>query len=97
MAQNRAWQLKNYLNNMKKLLLYILNAIVDNQGAVEVKEEENEGVINFVISVAPEDMGKVIGKNGKIIKAIRNVVKILAIKNNQRIYISLAEVNSPQE
>lgn len=80
---------------MKDTLLTIVSAIVDNPDKVDIKEEDNEGVTNFVITVAPEDMGKIIGKGGKVIRAIRNVMKIPAIKNNQRIYISLAEV--PQE
>jgi predicted RNA-binding protein YlqC (UPF0109 family) len=80
---------------MKDTLLTIVSAIVDNPDKVDIKEEDNEGVTNFVITVAPEDMGKIIGKGGKVIRAIRNVMKVPAIKNNQRIYISLAEV--PQE
>jgi predicted RNA-binding protein YlqC (UPF0109 family) len=77
---------------MKDILLSIVNAIVDNPDKVEVKEENIEGVDNFTITVAPEDMGKIIGKGGKVIRAIRNVMKIPAIKNNQRIYISLTEI-----
>jgi hypothetical protein len=77
---------------MKDTLLSIVNAIVDNPDKVEIKEEEVDEVTNFIITVAPEDMGKIIGKQGKVIRAIRSVMKIPAIKNNKRIYISLAEV-----
>ena len=77
---------------MKDILLNIVTAIVDNAKAVEVKEEEIEGVDNFIITVAPEDMGKIIGKGGKVIRAIRTVMKIPAIKQEKRIYITLAEV-----
>ncbi|MGA2911501.1 MAG: KH domain-containing protein [Candidatus Levyibacteriota bacterium] len=77
---------------MKDTLLSIVTAIVDNPDRIDIKEEEVEGVTNFIITVAPEDMGKIIGKGGKVIRAIRSVMKIPAIKNNQRIYISLAEV-----
>lgn len=80
---------------MKDTLLSIVSAIVDNPDKIEIKEEENEGVTNFIVTVAPEDMGKIIGKNGKVIRAIRNVMKIPAIKQNKRIFISLSEV--PQE
>jgi hypothetical protein len=52
-------------------------------------------MINFKITVAPADMGKIIGKNGKIIRAIRNVVKISAIKQNRKINIALSEVPAP--
>jgi len=80
---------------MKDILLEIISAIVDNPKAVEIKEEEQEGVTNFIVTVAKEDMGKIIGKNGKIIRAIRNVMKIPAIKANKRIFVSLTEI--PQE
>jgi predicted RNA-binding protein YlqC (UPF0109 family) len=77
---------------MKDTLLGIVTAIVDNSDKVEIKEEEVEGVTNFIITVAPEDMGKIIGKGGKVIRAIRTVMKIPAIKRDLRIYITLAEV-----
>lgn len=80
---------------MKDTLSNIISAIVENPDAVEVKEEEQDGVINFIITVAKEDMGRIIGKNGKIIRSIRNVMKIPAIKNNKKIYISISE--NPQE
>jgi predicted RNA-binding protein YlqC (UPF0109 family) len=65
---------------MKKALDYIVSSIVDDPKQVKITEEETDGVINFTVTVAKEDMGKIIGKNGKVIKAIRNVVKIPAIK-----------------
>lgn len=48
-------------------------------------------MINFTVDVAKEDMGKVIGKEGRIIRAIRNVMKIPAIKQGKKITISLTE------
>jgi predicted RNA-binding protein YlqC (UPF0109 family) len=80
---------------MKDTLLNIVTAIVDNPDKIEIKEEEVEGVTNFIITVAPEDMGKIIGKGGKVIRAIRTVMKIPAIKSNKRIFVSLAEVPQP--
>lgn len=76
---------------MKKALDYIVSSIVDDPKQVKITEEETDGVINFTVTVAKEDMGKIIGKNGKVIKAIRNVVKIPAIKQGKKIYISLSE------
>lgn len=76
---------------MKDTLFYIVSSIVDNPGKVEIVESEEEDRLNFNVSVAKEDMGKIIGKNGKVIKAIRTVMKIPAIKNNKRIFISLVE------
>ena len=80
---------------MRDVLSQIISSIVEKPDEVEVKEEEQDGVINFTITVAKEDMGKIIGKSGKVIRAIRNVMKIPAIKNNKKIFISLSEI--PQE
>lgn len=80
---------------MRDVLSQIVTSIVDNPDEVDVKEEELDGVVNLTITVAKEDMGKIIGKNGKIIRAIRAVMKIPAIKNNKKIFISLTEI--PQE
>ncbi len=76
---------------MKDTLTYIISSIVEKPDAVKVREEEQDGVLNFTITVDKEDMGRVIGKQGKVIKSIRNVMKIPAIKNNKKIYISLSE------
>jgi len=76
---------------MKKALEFIIASIVDKPEEVKITESEENNVINFSIEVAKEDMGKIIGKNGKIIKAIRNVMKIPAIKQEKRIFINLVE------
>jgi len=80
---------------MKKALEYIVTQIVDNPEKVEIGELEDQEMINFTITVASSDMGRIIGKNGKVIRAIRNVVKISAIKQNKKINIALIE-NTPQ-
>lgn len=77
---------------MKKALEYIVSQIVDNPDKVEIVEQEDQGITNFTITVDPSDMGKIIGKGGKVIRSIRNVVKISAIKQNKKINVSLAEV-----
>lgn len=76
---------------MKKTLFLIVSSIVEDPKKVEIKEEEQNGIVNFTITVDKNDMGKIIGKNGRVIKAIRNVMKIPAIKQGRKIYISLAE------
>lgn len=76
---------------MKKALEYIVTQIVDNPEKVEINEQEDQGIINFTITVASSDMGKIIGKSGKVIRAIRNVIKISAIKQNRKINIALSE------
>lgn len=76
---------------MKDTLHYIISSIVDNPDDVAIEEHEEEGITNYTITVAPDDMGKVIGKEGKVIRSIRNVMKIKAMKQNKRINIQLAE------
>jgi len=79
---------------MKETLTYILQAIVDSPDAVLVEEQDEEGTIHFTVTVAKEDMGKVIGKEGKVIRSIRNIMKIRAIKEDKRINITLAETEA---
>lgn len=81
---------------MKDTLEYIITTLVDNPDAVRVEATEEDGLITFTVHVAKEDMGKVIGKEGKIIRAVRNVMKIPAIKQNKKVTINLAE-EAPQE
>lgn len=76
---------------MKDLLETIIKEIVDVPDQVNIEEIEENGIVTFMISVAPEDMGKVIGKGGKIIKAIRNIMKIKAIKEQKRIMVNLVD------
>ncbi|MBI4084315.1 MAG: KH domain-containing protein [Candidatus Levybacteria bacterium] len=80
---------------MKETLLYIISQIVDSPDEVNVSEEDLDGIITFTVTVAKDDMGKVIGKEGKVIRSIRNVMKIKAMKQNKRINITLAE-DSPE-
>lgn len=75
---------------MKDTLSYIVSAIVDEPSEVKITQDDSDpSVDHYIISVAKDDMGKVIGKGGKVIRAIRNVMKIPAIKQNKRIFITL--------
>ncbi len=77
---------------MKKLLEHIVKSIVDKQEKVKVEESKGEhGEVILKLSVAQEDMGKVIGKGGKIIKAIRTIIRILAIKSGVGVSIELED------
>lgn len=76
---------------MKELLEFIIKNLVDNPQKVKVKQEEKEGEIILNFSVAQEDMGKVIGKGGKIIKSVRNLLRAKAIKEGKRVQIVLEE------
>lgn len=76
---------------MKNALAYIIASIVDDPEKVTIEESEDNGVVEFTIIVPKEQLGKIIGKDGKVIRAIRNVLKIPAIKENKKIHISLQE------
>ena len=79
---------------MKKALEYIINSIVESPKNVAITENEDSGIINYTVKVAASDMGRIIGKNGKVIRGIRNVIKIPAIKHNKKINITLSENTS---
>ncbi|MEK7605952.1 MAG: KH domain-containing protein [Patescibacteria group bacterium] len=80
---------------MKDTLHFIVSSIVEKTDAVAIDEIEENGVINLVIHVDPTEIGKVIGKEGKVIRSIRNLMKVKAMKHDVRIMVSLAEI--PQE
>ncbi len=76
---------------MTELLKNIAAGLVDDKDAVEVVQDEpnEEGVIVFHLHVAPDDMGRVIGKQGRIAKAIRTLMRSAAAKNNQEIMVEI--------
>ena len=72
---------------MKEILETVIKALVDNQEAVKINAVEGEKSIVYEVKVADEDMGKVIGKDGKIARAIRTIIKALAAKEQKRVSI----------
>ncbi|MCL2674323.1 MAG: KH domain-containing protein [Defluviitaleaceae bacterium] len=75
---------------MKELLETIAKNLVDNPDQVRVTESTgSSGALTLELHVAQEDMGKVIGKQGKIAKAIRSVVKAAAIHKNVRVVVEI--------
>jgi len=76
---------------MKELVEYIARALVDYPDEVDVKQVEGERSIILELRVAPQDMGKVIGKQGRIAKAIRTVVNAAAIKENKRVMVEIIQ------
>jgi predicted RNA-binding protein YlqC (UPF0109 family) len=74
---------------IKQLLETIVKALVDNPEMVKVNEIAGEASIILELKVASEDMGKVIGKQGRIAKAIRTVVKAAAVKENKRVVVEI--------
>ena len=74
---------------MKELVEVIASALVDNPSEVVVTETETEEGIVLSLTVAPDDMGKVIGKQGRIAKAIRTVVRAAGSKGDKKIKVDI--------
>lgn len=69
---------------MKQLMEALVHSLVDHPEAVSITERDKENTIIIELRVAPDDMGKVIGKQGRIAKAIRTVVKAAAAKEGSK-------------
>lgn len=76
---------------MGELVKIIAKALVDNPDEVHVNEIEGSQSVIIELKVASEDMGKVIGKQGRIAKAIRTVVKAAATKENRRVVVEIIQ------
>ncbi len=74
---------------MKDLILYLAKSLVDNPDQVQVNETENESAIVYELTVDPDDMGRVIGKHGKIAKAIRAIVKSASYKLPKKVIVEI--------
>ena len=76
---------------MVELVKYIAKALVDNPGEVKVNQREEEDAYVIELTVAPDDMGKVIGKQGRIAKAIRTVLKAASAKSDKKYVVDIID------
>jgi len=74
---------------MKELLEYLAKALVDNPDEVQVRLLEAEKTVVLELRVSPDDMGKIIGKQGRIAQAIRTVIKAAAVKEGKRVVVEI--------
>lgn len=75
---------------MKEFLEYVLKLIVDNPKDLNIEENvTGDTAVNFIIHAKSEDIGKIIGKEGKIIQALRNLLKVLAVKENKQVHLEV--------
>lgn len=74
---------------MVELVKYIAQSLVEKPEAVDVREIENEDNVVIELRVDPDDMGKVIGKQGRIAKSIRTVVKAATAKNEKPVFVEI--------
>ena len=77
--------------SMKELLTYIAQNLVDHPDAVAVTEHAGEGETVLELRVAPEDMGKVIGRQGRIAKEIRTLVRSCAQRSGQKVSVDIVD------
>ena len=76
---------------MAELLAYLARQLVDEPDAVSVQEEEREGAIVLLLSVAKDDVGKVIGRKGRIARALRAIVRASGAHSHRRVLLEIVE------
>ena len=76
---------------MKEILEVVIKNLVDNPNEISINETENEKSIVYQVKVSEVDMGKVIGKQGRIAKSIRTVMKAIASKDKKKITIEFVD------
>lgn len=79
---------------MRELLTFVAQSLVDHHDQVVVRETEGPEAVILELSVAEDDMGKVIGKQGRIAKAIRTVVSAATAKNSKPVFV---EIHKPED
>lgn len=72
---------------MEEILKIIISNLVDNKDAVEITKKDDEKITTFEVKVAKEDMGKVIGRQGRLAKSIRTVMKSVASKEHKKVLV----------
>jgi hypothetical protein len=74
-----------------ELLEFLIRALVEDPDAVEVEELEEDGDLIYEISVAEDDLGRVIGKGGRVANAIRTVAKAAAVRLDRRVIVDILD------
>lgn len=75
----------------RELCIYLVRGLVDDPDAVAVREEEREDAVVLVVTVAPDDRGKVIGKGGRVVRALRTVVRAGSVRGGRRTLVEIEE------
>jgi hypothetical protein len=76
---------------MTELLEFLVRALVEDPAAVVVEEVEEEGDLVYEISVAEDDLGRVIGKGGRVANAIRTIAKAAAVRIDRRVIVEILD------
>ena len=75
----------------QEFLDFMVRALVDNPDAVKTERKVDEMGVLLTLTVAPEDMGKIIGRSGATAKAIRSLLRVVGVKNNARVNLKIEE------
>jgi uncharacterized protein len=76
---------------MRELVEFLVRALVEDPGAVQVEELEEDGDVVLEVTVAPDDLGRVIGRGGRIANALRSVARAAATKEERRVLVEILE------
>lgn len=77
---------------MEDLIKFLVEPLVSDLKKIKIEKFQEDKNVRFIVSIPKEDIAKVIGKNGKMIKSIKNLVKIRAIKENVFAHVEVVEV-----
>ena len=75
---------------MAELLAFLARELVDDPGSVRVDSEDREGALVLRLHVAPDDVGKVIGRGGRIVRALRTIMRATAVREGRRVLVEIA-------
>jgi uncharacterized protein len=76
---------------MAELLAYLARELVDDPEAVRVDTDERDGAVVLVLHVAADDIGKVIGRQGRIARALRTIVRASSVREGRRVLVEIAD------
>jgi len=76
---------------VSELLAYLARELVDDPDAVTVETEERDDGLYLVLHVAPDDVGKVIGRGGRIARSLRTLVRASAVRDGRRVFVEIAD------
>ena len=74
---------------MKDVLVYLINSLVDEPAAAKLSTNDDGNVVRFRLTVAPSDRGKIIGKEGRVVKSIRTILQTFAAKSNKKVFLDI--------
>lgn len=78
---------------MQDVLSFILKNLVTVPDDVKIEETDEQGTTNYLVTVNPADVGRIIGKEGKVIKAIRTIMRVIAIQKGVHVRVSVISEN----